>query len=155
MKPELGSTVGPVTISYSHHFSNHLTNHTINYFTIKFNWDCEIFIISHLWNERWRLTFFVRWKCETNSWNEKQSHQSFYLESTSAKKRNVSALMKVNQFFFIHQQQLDHQTMPTTVSHSHTFSIWSLILNFIQAFRQDFHVISANNPLFYKVLYYI
>ena len=66
-------------------------------------------------------------------------------QSFLAQKKNVSALMRANQIFFIHQQQLDHKTTPTTVSHSHAFSIWSLILNFItlnfiQAIRKEWNL---------------
>ena len=76
------------------------------------------------------------------------SSQSFRInksQSFLAQKKNVSALMRANQIFFIHQQQLDHKIMSTTVSHSHTFSIWSLILNFIilnfiQAIRKEWNL---------------
>ena len=79
---------------------------------------------------------------------ENISSQSFRInksQSFLAQKKNVSALMRVNQIFFIHQQQLDHKTTPITVSHSHAFSIWSLILNFItlnfiQAIRKEWNL---------------
>ena len=38
-------------------------------------------------------------------------------QSLSLKRINASALMRVNQFFFVHRQQLGHETTPTTVSH--------------------------------------
>ena len=38
-------------------------------------------------------------------------------QSLSPKRVNASALMRANQFFFVHRQQLGHETTPTTVSH--------------------------------------
>src|SRR6266480_7710654 len=38
-------------------------------------------------------------------------------QSLSPKRVNASALMRANQFFFVHRQQLDHETTSTTVSH--------------------------------------
>ena len=38
-------------------------------------------------------------------------------QSLSPKRVNALALMRANQFFFVHRQQLGHETTPTTVSH--------------------------------------